>query len=445
MAKGGDVTVRETGAVVVMCMMTGAVDLQFLDFGTSQIPRKEDTNMKKRGLVTVLAGLCMVIVLVTSPCIASDKKDVIKIGGLYCLTGFGSANETQCYLGAKIAEEWINEQGGISINGKPYMIELVAEDVKGTADGAAAAANKLHYDHKVKFVTGTVVPFMLQAAGTVLEPAKVIRSVLYNCGLPSEYGPQSPYMFVSQGATIEGMFSSLAYVKEAYPDVKNIAVIAPDDGAVPTQEKIFHKRAESLGLKLSPNFVRWALNTQDFTPVVTKALATKPDAVAFVNGWPQATGSMIKIAREMGYDKLMFGGNYDDLYVIRDIVGKEGSDKVFMHVLVHDSPEMTPMIKELVRRVKQKEGKITAALYNAWGFQGVWVLAQAIQKAQSLDPTAVKDAWEKMDAIKTVYGPGKMGGLKTYGINHTVCHPLPIAELVNGEVKWVKWVDVYSP
>ena len=85
-----------------------------------------------------------------------------------------------------------------------------------------------------------------------------------------------------------------------------------------------------------------------------------------------------------------------------------------------------------------------AYVTTVWGFQAIYVLVQAIEKAQSLDPTVIKGSWEKMKAIDTVYGPGRMGGLKTYGINHTVCHPCPIQALQDGQVKWVKWVDVYS-
>jgi hypothetical protein len=100
------------------------------------------------------------------------------------------------------------------------------------------------------------------------------------------------------------------------------------------------------------------------------------------------------------------------------------------------------MIKEIAKRAKAKHGK--AYGMHIWGFNPLYELKQVIEAAQSVDPTAIKDTWEKMKTVDTVYGPGKMGGLKTYGINHTVCAPCPIVALMNGEVKWVKWVDVYS-
>ncbi len=185
------------------------------------------------------------------------------------------------------------------------------------------------------------------------------------------------------------------------------------------------------------------MTTQDFSPIMTKVLASKPDAIAFANGWPQATGSMLKIGREMGFKNPIFGCNYDDPVQIREIAGKEASTDFFIHQLDLEHPAMTPLIKEIVKRTKDKHGK--AYSMHPFGFNPLYVLKQAIDAAQSVDPTAVRDTWEKMKTIDTVNGPGKIGGLKTYGINHTVSGPNPIVSLMKGEVKFVKWVNVYSP
>ncbi len=397
--------------------------------------------MKGKGLWLFFGVMCLVLVSAVQPSMAAEKT--LKIGGLFCLTGFGSGAEAYISQGAKLSEEWVNNTGGLTIKGEKYKVELVMEDMKGTADGTVAAATKLVFDHKVKFIVGLVVPYMVQAAGTVTEPAKVLRVALYNCGMPSEYGPTTPYMFLNYDATIEGMSSSLQFLKEAYPKAKTVTYVIPDDGSVPYLDKIFRQKASALGIQVAAT-EKWAHTIEDFTPVITKVLASKPDAIAFANGWPQATGSMLKVSREMGFKGPIFGGNYDDAYQIKEIAGKAASTDFFIHQVDLDSPEMTPMIKEIVKMAKAKHGKTYGM--HVFGFNAMYVLKQAIEKAQSIDPTAVKDTWEKMTAIDTIYGPGKMGGLKTYGINHTVCAPCPIVRLMDGEVKWAKWdKNVYSP
>jgi hypothetical protein len=126
-----------------------------------------------------------------------------------------------------------------------------------------------------------------------------------------------------------------------------------------------------------------------------------------------------------------------------EIAGKEASTNFFIHQIDLNSPEMTPMIKEITKMAKEKYGKVYGM--HIWGFNPIYELKQVLEKAQSTDPTVLKDVWGNMKTIDTVYGPGRMGGLKTYGINHTVCAPCPIVELMDGKVRWVKWVDVYSP
>ena len=76
------------------------------------------------------------------------------------------------------------------------------------------------------------------------------------------------------------------------------------------------------------------------------------------------------------------------------------------------------------------------------GWCSVWALAQAIEKAQSLDTTEVVKTWENMKSIETPWGTGTMGGARTYGINHMVLAPVAISRLQNGKVDSTQW---YKP
>jgi hypothetical protein len=91
---------------------------------------------------------------------------------------------------------------------------------------------------------------------------------------------------------------------------------------------------------------------------------------------------------------------------------------------------------------KYKNPFILGAL-DAWS--SIWGLTQAIEKAQSLDPTQVVKTWENMKSIETPWGTGTMGGARTYGINHTVLAPAPISRLQNGEVDSTHWYKPVVP
>ena len=67
---------------------------------------------------------------------------------------------------------------------------------------------------------------------------------------------------------------------------------------------------------------------------------------------------------------------------------------------------------------------------------------QAIEAAQSLDPTVVKAKWETMDKVETFQGTGRMCGDETYGLkHHAVSHPQPFQMMKDGKVVNAGLVD----
>jgi branched-chain amino acid transport system substrate-binding protein len=369
----------------------------------------------------------------------------IKIGILAALTGFASGAEVHQKDGALLAIDWINEKGGLTIKGQKYLLEGVVEDNKSTAEGAKIAAEKLVYDHKVKFIAGATIPYINIAAAPVTEPAKVIRALNYVCDTPDELNAKTPYTFKPNPAIREGIGPALDYLKEKFPKVKTIAMITPQDGAEGILGALSEKEAKQRGFK-QVIVVAWPHDTVDFYPKVTQLLASKPDAIFLVNGYEQATAPILKAAREMGFKGPAAMGNYDDPYDIEKLTGKDFTAPFWTHGWSHDlnEPQLTPEMKEIIKRATAKLGKFHQ--WNFWGWTEVWAMAQAIEKAQSLDTTVVANTWRKMDSIKTPYGPGKMCGEKTYGIKNVVCSRVAITEVLpNGDVKHIKWVNVNLP
>jgi branched-chain amino acid transport system substrate-binding protein len=389
----------------------------------------------------------LMLAVMTLPCLVSAQNapKTIKIGILAALTGFASGAEVHQKDGALLAIDWINEKGGVTVKGEKYLFEGVVEDNKSTAEGAKAAAEKLVYDHKVKFIMGATIPYINIAAAPVTEPAKVIRALNYVCDTPSELNKNTPYTFLPNPAIREGMGPALDYLKEKFPNVKTIAMITPQDGAEGVLGALSEKEATTRGLK-QVVVVPWPHDTVDFYPKVTQLLAPKPDAIFVVNGYEQATAPITKSAREMGFKGPVAMGNYDDPYDIEKLTGKEYTAPFWTHGWSRDlnDPNVSPEIKEIVKRADAKLGKFHQ--WNLWGWTEVWALAQVIEKAQSLDTTVVANTWRKMESIKTPYGPGKMCGEKTYGVKNVVCSRVAITEVLpNGEVKHIKWIPYDVP
>jgi len=391
--------------------------------------------MRRTGLFVFLVCVGVIFGVAAQPCLAADKT--LKIGALDSLTGFMAPGEGLIHQGVVLAVEWINEKGGITVKGQKYKIELVTEDTKSSGEGMIAAANKLVMEQEIKFLVGGIMNEMNAAANSVTVPARVTHIRHYiNMG-PDEIGPSLPQVFCQSSAGVAGMRVVLTRLKETNPKAKTLSLIMPDDGGIPYRKKYLGRVADELGYKIIyvggfPNDIT------DFNPVVKKALEAKADVFSISDGWPYHIGSVIKTARTMGYKGPLFATNPTAAPDIVEAAGGPQTAEGFFCAswYIHD-PKLPPIMAEIIKRARAKYGKENH--WHSFGFNTLWVLTQAIESAQSLDPVVVAKHWQTMKNIETVTGPGRMGGQKTFGINNIICQPLAATQVVNGKIQDVQW------
>jgi len=395
--------------------------------------------MKKKVLFIPLA-LLLAISLVAIGCPAEEEeaKELV-IGAIDGLSGAGSEAIARSADGKNAAVDWVNDKGGLTINGEKYLIKMIAEDSMMSIDGSLAAATKLVYDHKVKFVVVTVpVPPFKAAITELLESNKVLRVDEDGLGSPSELTADMSYTFVAFFDNVPH-FVGYDYFVEFYPEVKKVAMVCVEDpSGIAVIEFTLRPQALAHGLTVVCEET-YPFGTTDFYPMWTKVLAAEPDAVVIGCGMPQWYGSIIKQGRELGFEGPFYGtgqGGGDPSTII-DIAGNFATDVL---VCSYDlkSPEMTPMIKEIAGIIPDKFGR-EACTDDILGWETLWCMTQAIEAAQSLDPTVVRDTFEKMESIETPCGTGKMGGLETYGINHVIIRPAALTRIMNGEAEFITW------
>ena len=363
------------------------------------------------------------------------------IGEIETLTGASSDNLKLAASGAYLAQQYVNSHGGITINGDTYMVDIKLEDNKGTADGASAAATKLIQDEGVRFVTGSGPPPLTAAIGQVAEPAGVLYASIYNNGTEAEQNPDRKFTYIANPDSFAGQISAMTYLKEIHPEVKTIAYVLIDDGQIEANTPQVKKSAEELGLTIVGDIIGFAPPTVDFTPIAQKAMETNADAVMLGNGPTDYMGQMLKDLRTMGYTKPIFVCSMTPPQDIMKIAGPEASTNFFGHgiselVAVPDAPQIT---KDVIAMAVADPEIGRFDMMMAQGFDAIYTMVQAIDKAQSLDPKVVADSWQKMPAIDTVFGSGQIGGLQTYGINHSVYTQLPILRLENNTLSWGTW------
>ena len=392
----------------------------------------------KFGLFVLLA-----LTLVALPAMAAcaeptppPEAKTLKVGSIFALTGPAAPGIKECAQGVEAAADWINEKGGITIDGQKYLLEIVGEDNKSNPESTIAATNKLVYEDKVKFIVGPVVPWLSIAMAPITEEAKVLRCKVNGTGSPAEMNPNLRYTFTNW-MEIQYIVLGYDYFVKNYPDVRKIAITGPDEPGGQVFLPLSKKEAEARGLEVVFTEL-YPFGTEDYYPMLTKALAQKPDAFELGVGVAPWYAGIIKQARELGFTGPMFAPSATgDIYLVRDIVGRDFAYDIFFLDEDTKSPKMPSVIKEARQRVLDKYGvELTSAHGYAW--EALWCMAQAIEAAQSLDPTVVAGTWENMKSIETMYGKGTMSGLKDFGINHVIMKPRPLTRLEKGEVEFVK-------
>jgi len=391
--------------------------------------------MKRALCLAIFTAFLLLFEAVHTADVQAQEK-VLKIGVMAPLTGPVSTAGLPHLRCTELAAEWINKRGGITVKGEKYKIELVVEDEKDTTDTAVTAATKLVELHKVRFIVGTISPTLLVAVGSITEKAKVLRSAWHGEGAPIEINKDTPYTFRVPVVPKDFAPALMKYQVQHYPKEKKVAFLYIENPAAPLLAEHTKRVAESTGLSVV-SVEMYPVTTRDFYPVISKVLGSKPEVI-YCTALPHHMASILKSSRELGFSGPILNLSPTSPEVVRNIAGKAFADNCIVPAPDVSNPQMTPLIKEIREMCLKKFGEVHSEYVRAW--DSLWWMVQAIEKAQSLDPTVVAKTWEKMDRLEASTGWGKMGGKISYGINHIGVLPFAVTRMSKGELEHVGWL-----
>ncbi len=357
---------------------------------------------------------------------AAPPPKTLKIGVMCSLTGMMSAGYKDVWSGVKPAERFINEMGGVQINGERYRVELELHDDQSTPSGAVSAMNKVAQDKLGFLVAPAFAPSNL-AIAPIAEREKIIRVQSAPFGT-EQYGPNNRYMFAAYFLQI-GISPVYDYLAKTYPRVKRLARLIPDDPGVKHFKECDTGGAQKHGFQFVSDET-FRTGSEDFYPLLTKALEKKPDAIDLgfsILPWAKA---IITQSRELGFDGPIYAsGVVGDINLLVRMLDPENGHDVFHAGPDVLNPKMPRMIQDF-RKVVEKDLGVSFTLDHTKVLESAWVLVKAIEKAQSLDPDKVVAAWEKMQTIDSIFGKSRMGGQSIIGVNHVVMRPVLISRIV---------------
>jgi len=331
----------------------------------------------------------------------------------------------------ELAAEDINASGGIQAGKETYTLKLITYDNKYDAKEAVASVNKLIYNDKVKYIITTGGTCVI-AVNPLITENKILH-IGYTYGGKKATNPNAPYTFRSIMEPIQGHSALLPYIVEKYK-LKTIALTSTDDETGLIQAEDAEIVAKRLGLAITDKAFA-PRGTADFTPMLTKLIAKKPQAIDF-GAWAGSDGPLAcKQAKELGYTGVMIFSYSQSIPTFEKVAAGFMDGVLFYGIYATDpSPIATRAAKRYEEKYKQKFDPIV------WRNSDVgYVLKKAIETAGSVDPTAVKNAMPKVQ-IDGVFGRTRIGGKSYYGID---CQFLFAVPLTTYDAKQKKLVELH--
>jgi branched-chain amino acid transport system substrate-binding protein len=427
--------------------------------------------MTRARLLSTLLLVALLAFTVAPPPVADAQGQTIKIGVLFDHSGpFSAAGSLNCWRGAKMMIDLINERGGVL--GK-YKIVQVDGDSQSKAEVAINEAERLLNVEKVDILAG-----VYSSAHAVPLAEKVDRQkkflwittaiadgVLLDRNLQYTFRPQpNGGLFGAYSMQYIAAYSQERF-KKAPKDLR-VAIIYEDGpygtGVAAANEAEAKKQGMQVVLKEG-----FSIQAPDLSSLVTKLRAARPD-VLFHTGYAPDIALFLRQAKEQGLRVRAYlghGAGHSQIDKLKEGFGTEIEgfhtvDPIASQLL--DPKKLKPGVGELaaemVKRYKTFEPNIAPAAiapHVSMGFNNIWillndVLPRAIQKHGGFGPEALAKAARETDIPEG-------GTMQGYGVKfHPPGHPMAgqnerafpaVFQIVEGkfEIVYPKTVQTANP
>jgi branched-chain amino acid transport system substrate-binding protein len=412
--------------------------------------------------VLLALALVIAVTLTTAPRPpAGAQGQTIKIGLLYDHSGpFSAAGSLNCYRGAKMIIDYVNERGGVL--GK-YKIVQVDGDSQSKTEAAINETERLLNVEKVDILAGIYSSAHAVPLAEKVDKQKrflwittaIADAVLKDRNLQYTFRPQ-PNGSLFGEATVQYVAANApGKLKKAAKDVR--AAIIYEDGPYGTGVAASNEseaRKQGMQLVLKEGF---SAQAPDLSSLVTKLRAARPDVI-FHTGYNPDIALFLRQAKEQGLRTRIYvghGAGHSQLAKLKeafgnDVEGFHTADPPASQLVDGKrlKPGVAELTQEMLKRYKAFEPTIPpgqVAPHVSMGFNNLWVLLndvlpRAIQKHGGFGADALAMAARETDIAEG-------GTMQGYGVKfHPPGHPMAgqnmralaaVFQVVDGEFKHV--------
>ncbi|WP_293211509.1 amino acid ABC transporter substrate-binding protein [Parvibaculum sp.] len=355
----------------------------------------------------LVSGLLLGAMLAFSGPAGAEEPGTIRLGAAVSLTGKYSSNGAFTRNGYDLAVKRINEEGGVTVAGKPYRLEIVYYDDESTPARGAQLVERLIRQDGVKYLLGPYSSGLTEAIAPVTEKYGV-PMVEANGAAISLFRKGYRYLFAVLSTTdqyLRGAVELAAAVNEDPSKLRVAMAFENDPFSQDVREGVMEDAAKHgmnivIDDKLPPEL-------NDMSATLSKAKVLKPDLL-LVSGHDKGAALAVRQVADQRLDLPMMALTHCDSAQIAEKFGAAAeytlcaaqwaSTLKYEDALFGSASDYAALYEETYNH--------TAPYQAAESSAAVQVFADAFERAGSLEPDAVRDALSETD-IMTFYGPIK--------------------------------------
>ena len=335
----------------------------------------------------VFFGLAALLVPLAAACpsdeepAADDAAEApFRIGVMESATGPGETYGRVAIQAKQMAVDEINAAGGI--NGR--MLELIVEDSKCNAQDSITAYNKLTDVDGVKIILGTSCSGAMLGAAPLAERDGVV--LFSGLATNPDIADAGDYIFRTSLSDAQlGIDTGNVLWADG---IRTLATIteATDyaEGVRRTSVAQFEKRGGSV-----VGEERYPSDVTDFRTQLTKLFEANPDALHIAAQSEFAGGTIVKQARELGYE----GPIYGEIVVVGTTALEIAGDAATgVKAIITDLDPANQLGNDVLERFRAAYGYVTLPWYLGSAYDDVYITAECLgQTGDDQDADGFRD------------------------------------------------------
>jgi branched-chain amino acid transport system substrate-binding protein len=368
----------------------------------------------------VLVSVIVVVSLLLAGCM-EQQEEAVKIGVVAPLTGGASTTGNDIWQSAVLAADEINAQGGVNVNGVMMQITLVKGDTATSPDGGVKVVTKLIVEDEVDLLVGGFssgityadsvvaaeyhVPFIVTGASSPVITHRTDIDTSYffhHCPTTDDYG-ESTTLFVDE------IVKPAIYERFDFSEDRplRMAVLYQDSAYGQGVYDGITKTIEAYGLNIELVAVeKFKMSETDYRTILTTMKAAEPDVLypaAFLN---EQTLIVAQGRRDVGLDTIYLSVECNDDPDYYTGVERWGEYSIQESRFGPYAIPAGPLQETVVTFRDDFEAKwgVPPSMMGASTYEGVYIAAEAVKNAGTLDKAEIRDALAEIEMPQMVEG-----------------------------------------